>query len=85
MFQSNINRFEQYVNLYIGNEVVRVYEKINDRWEVAACMSLDDKFEQISFVNGINTTLGGKHVDYVAGNISKQLVEYINTKKKKLN
>ena len=81
----NCQTFEQYVNLYIGNEVVRVYEKINDRWEVAACMSLDDKFEQISFVNGINTTLGGKHVDYVAGNISKQLVEYINTKKKKLN
>jgi len=81
----NCQTFEKYVNLYIGNEVVRVYEKINDRWEVAACMSLDDKFEQISFVNGINTTLGGKHVDYVAGNISKQLVEYINTKKKKLN
>ena len=81
----NCQTFEKYVNLYIGNEVVRVYDKINDRWEVAACMSLDDKFEQISFVNGINTTLGGKHVDYVAGNISKQLVEYINTKKKKLN
>ena len=28
-------------------------------------LSKNDKFEQISFVNGISTPKGGKHVDYV--------------------
>jgi DNA topoisomerase-2 len=41
-------------------------------------------FEQISFVNGINTTEGGKHVDYVVNQITKKLSEWIK-KKKKLN
>ena len=78
--------FESYVDLYIGNkqESSRAYELVNDRWEIAATVSSDNNFEQVSFVNGVRTTKGGKHVDHVSNIIVKKLVEYIH-KKKKIN
>ena len=76
--------FEKYADLYLGNkkENPRVYEKINDRWEVCATLNPEMTFEQISFVNGINTTKGGKHVDYVVNQLTNKLSKYINKKKK---
>ena len=64
------------------NDVVRSYEKVNDRWEIAAGLSNEDKFEQISFVNGISTIKGGKHIDHVVNNITKKLCDFISKKKK---
>jgi DNA topoisomerase-2 len=78
--------FEQYVDLYIGSksEQSRSFETVNDRWEIAASVSSDNQFEQISFVNGVCTTKGGKHIDHVSNIIIKKLSEYI-LKKKKIN
>ena len=39
-------------------------------------------FEQVSFVNGINTLKGGKHVDYIVNQITKKVSEIIEKKKK---
>ncbi len=77
--------FEKYINMYIGanRDNPRVYERINEHWEIAVSTSLDDKFEQVSFVNGIATTEGGKHIDHVSSKISKKLVDYLTSKKKK--
>ena len=47
-------------------------------------ISPNETFEQISFVNGIFTSKGGKHVDYVTNQITKKLVEFIK-KKEKIN
>lgn len=76
--------FEKYVDLYIGSkdEHNRVYECINDRWEVVASYNDFNGFEQISFVNGIWTIRGGKHVDYIVNQITKKLIEMIQKKKK---
>ena len=76
--------FEKYVDLYLGpkTQYPRVYESPNERWEVIATYS-DSGFQQVSFVNGINTTRGGRHVDTVVNQISKKLVEWIKLKKKK--
>jgi DNA topoisomerase-2 len=76
--------FEQYINLYIGDKVEkpRVYEVANDRWEYAASLSPTGEFIQVSFVNGIHTSKGGKHVEYILGQIIRNLVEYIEKKKK---
>ena len=41
-----------------------------------------DEFTQVSFVNGINTIKGGKHVDYVLNQIVRKLTAYIEKKKK---
>lgn len=76
--------FEKYANLYIGksSETKRSYLKHKD-WEVIACMSRDNSFEQMSFVNGICTWRGGKHVDHVSDAIAKRLTEMIKAKNKK--
>ena len=79
-----MSSFEKYANLYIGKstETKRAYIKHKD-WEVLACMSRDNNFEQMSFVNGICTWRGGKHVDHVADSIGKKLCEAIKNKNKK--
>lgn len=78
--------FEEYASMFLGPESVRprVYKKFNRNWEIIATYNDKEVFEQISFVNGINTIRGGKHVDYVANQICKQVAEYL-CKKKKLN
>ena len=79
--------FEKYVDMYIGakSDTKRVYETIdeNDRWEIVVCDSPDDKFEQVSFVNGIYTFKGGKHVEAIATTISTKLAKHVESRGKK--
>lgn len=79
-----IKSFVQYIDLYIGTkeETPRVYESSGDRWEYAVSLAPSHEFTQISFVNGISTSKGGKHVEYIASQIVKKLCEYIEKKKK---
>jgi DNA topoisomerase II len=76
--------FEKYADLYLGEKSnhSRVYEEINDRWEVIATYNNSNGFEQISFVNGVWTIRGGKHVDYITNQIVKKLTELISKKNK---
>lgn len=66
--------FDKYCQLYLEDETM-VYEDIHDRWSIGVSISTNDKFEQISFVNGIATPKGGKHVDF----ITKQLIQMLST------
>jgi DNA topoisomerase-2 len=77
-----IKNFAQYIDYYIGKkeDKQRIHEESNERWEY--CISLANEFTQVSFVNGIHTSKGGKHVDYIMHQIIKKLVEYIEKKKK---
>jgi len=76
--------FEQYINLYIGEKLVspRVYEEANSRWEYAVALTPTNEFIQVSFVNGIYTSKGGKHVEYILNQITRKLAEFIEKKKK---
>ena len=42
-----------------------IYEQANERWEYAVSLTPNDEFVQVSFVNGIFTSKGGKHVEYI--------------------
>ena len=79
--------FEKYADLYLGNksEHTRVYEKINDRWEVLASYNDFCGFEQIAFVNGLLTLKGGTHVNYIVNQIVKRMTEMIGKKNKDAN
>lgn len=79
-----IKHFQQYIDLYIGSkgETKRIYEEGNDRWEYAVCVAPKEEFTQVSFVNGIFTSKGGKHVDYLLNQIVRKLIAYIAKKKK---
>ena len=76
--------FKDYVDLYLGEKTVypRIHEKLNSRWEVVVTTSQDDHFEQISFVNGINTIRGGKHVDYIVDQVRTLLIDVIKRRSK---
>jgi DNA topoisomerase-2 len=79
-----IKNFTQYIDLYIGSkeETPRVYESGGDRWEYAVALSSTHEFTQVSFVNGIHTSKGGKHVEYILNQITRKLTEFIEKKKK---
>ena len=81
-----VKNFEQYISMYIGDKSVapRVYEEggSDGRWEYAVALTPSDEFVQVSFVNGIHTSKGGKHVEYILNQIVRKLVEFIEKKKK---
>ena len=79
-----VRSFENYIDCYIGKKTKnpRIYEKGGARWEYVVCLSPLDEFTQVSFVNGIHTKKGGKHVEYILNQIIKKLIIYIEKKKK---
>ena len=79
-----IKNFQQYIDLYIGDKetTARVYEEGNERWEYAVAMSPSQEFVQVSFVNGIHTGKGGKHVEYILNQLTRKLGDFIEKKKK---
>lgn len=82
--QLSVKDFQSYVNCYIGDKQTtkRIYESPNERWEYCVSMSQNDCFEQVSFVNGIATYKGGRHVDYIVYQLVKKIADYIKQKKK---
>tara|TARA_B110000444_G_scaffold228538_2_gene234401 strand:+ start:15076 stop:18507 length:3432 start_codon:yes stop_codon:yes gene_type:complete len=79
----DVKSFLNYIDLYIGNknETERIYEEANIRWEYAVCIAPNEEFTQISFVNGIFTSKGGKHVDYITNQIIRKITTFIKNKK----
>ena len=83
-----VKTFKDYVDMYIkdkeddsGNAMKCVYEQCGPRWEVAVCVS-DKGHQQMSFVNSIATTKGGRHVDHVADLVVKSIIDVIKKKNK---
>uniref|UniRef100_A0A0N5ASB9 DNA topoisomerase 2 n=1 Tax=Syphacia muris TaxID=451379 RepID=A0A0N5ASB9_9BILA len=81
-----VQGFKQYVEQYAkynldsqGEPYKIAYEQVNERWEVALTVS-EKGFQQVSFANSIATTKGGRHVDYVADQITSKLIETIKKK-----
>ena len=82
------NTFVKYVGLYYNDNDVLASKKIidisNERWKVVAVYEADTEFRAISFVNGVYTADGGKHVDYVVGQIISGITELVKKKNKDL-
>ncbi|XP_026171924.1 DNA topoisomerase 2-alpha isoform X2 [Mastacembelus armatus] len=83
-----VTGFRSYVDMYVkdkvdehGETLTVVHETVNERWEV--CLTLSEKgFQQVSFVNSIATTKGGRHIDYVADQVVGKLIEVVKKKNK---
>jgi DNA topoisomerase II len=80
---------ERYMDMYVGDKATcpcpRVYEKIEGcAWEVGVAFAAEGSwtdFQHVSFVNGICTLRGGRHVDYIANQIVKKLIEHTSGKR----
>ena len=79
-----IRTFPNYIDMYIGSksDAKRIHEAPHPRWEYAVSLTPTDEFQQVSFVNGIHTSKGGKHVEYILNQIVRKMVAYIEKKKK---
>jgi len=71
-----IKSFDDYISLYTDDFVVDT----NDSWNIGIASS--DGFEQISFINSVETYQGGTHVDYVTSQIVNKLREHFKKKHK---
>lgn len=76
----NCKSLEKYVDYYLDNGIEKVYEYVSNRWEIVVAVNPEATFDQVSFVNGINTIKGGKHVDNVTTHIARKLQHIISTK-----
>lgn len=84
------NTFEKFVKLFVGDSGSVAYEQCGPRWEVAAVLTRslyeedaagEERSRAVSFVNGINTRKGGKHVDTVDRHILGDFCEAAAKKK----
>ncbi|XP_010695093.2 DNA topoisomerase 2 isoform X1 [Beta vulgaris subsp. vulgaris] len=59
-------------------------EDLNPRWQISVSLS-EGQFQQVSFVNNINTIKGGTHVDYITSQITKCVIDAAKKKNKNAN
>lgn len=82
-----IDQFTDYVKLFLPEEDTHseiAYCRYSSHWEVAVAPAIMEYgFEQISFVNGISTNKGGKHVDYFLKQVLPEITNRILKKHKK--
>lgn len=74
-----IRTFKDYVNLFIppnNQDSTKIGHFINDRWEVVLMKNPLPNKAFVSFVNNINTYLGGEHVKY----IYSQVINFLRKK-----
>lgn len=84
--------FEKFVRLFLRADAEKcfAYERAGPRWEIAAVMTSmlfsedagTPEDRHISFVNGINTRKGGKHVETVQRHVLSDICELASKKKK---
>lgn len=76
-----VKDFKEYTKLYLPEHYSSTQVFIEqDRWKVAIMFSPYERFLQFSFVNGLFTPHGGKHVDHIIGPVLKQLTDTLKKK-----
>ena len=84
----NVRTLEHYASLVLGSDKTenpRVYEKVNDRWEICVALSKTHETQHISFANSVYTRLGGSHVKHVLDQICKKIADKANARRKGLS
>lgn len=76
-----VSSFKDYLKLFDGICQPAVFEKVGERWEVGVGIS-EGSAQQISFVNAISTSKGGKHVVYIADQVATHLAAVVKKKNK---
>lgn len=73
--------FKRYCELY-GSTDLMMDPDPSESWQVGVALAPQDAgFQHVSFVNGLNTTLGGTHVDAVVNTLCFAVVKHLEKKK----
>jgi DNA gyrase/topoisomerase IV subunit B len=78
----SIKGFKKFLSLFDKEFITETIKGQTFDWEIAVSVHNSEAFRQVSFVNGINTYKGGKHVDYITNLITKSLISKFESKKK---
>lgn len=80
----HVKHFSDYICLFLGDKktVPRVLVE-QERWTVSVSPS-NNGFKCVSFVNGINTSEGGSHVDHIVNPLITSVAAVIQEKNKKI-
>jgi DNA topoisomerase-2 len=73
-----IRSFDEYIKFYKDTYLFDT----NGSWDVGFAESTSSGFEQTTFVNGVETYMGGSHVDYITNQIVAGIRDYFKAKKK---
>lgn len=79
----SVKSFQDYINMFyekIPSEPI--FEQVNDRWSVGVVYDPTSIQSQVSYVNGICTFQGGRHVDHVTDQVTKAVKRHIEAMKK---
>lgn len=77
-----IKSFKDYCNMFLDNDVELFFDETKDlKWSVGVAPS-QNGFQNISFVNGVNTWVGGSHVDFILNQFVPEIRERVNKKYK---
>eukprot|EP00923_Selenidium_pygospionis_P050556 GHVN01087387.1.p1 GENE.GHVN01087387.1~~GHVN01087387.1.p1 ORF type:complete len:1160 (+),score=123.64 GHVN01087387.1:2-3481(+) len=82
-----ISGFRNYVSMYFTgvddfeSKAAFFEDEKNTRWQVCCTLS-EGQFQQVSFVNRINTYKGGTHITHVTDKIVHEIIEGLRKKKK---
>ena len=76
-----VQNLTSYMSLFPTTQDGAFVQSFGPRWEVGVALS-EDGFRQMSFVNGVWTIKGGKHVDYIANQIARKTCALIEKKEK---
>jgi DNA topoisomerase-2 len=82
-----IKGMKNYIDYFYSEDtkLKKYYEEPHNRWRIGVVYDRDlGYFNQISYVNGISTSQGGTHVDYIINQICNKLKEIILAKHKDL-
>lgn len=79
-----IKTIETYADLWMGPQSVvpRVSLSFHPLWNAVVSVSTDDVMQQMSWVNGVATTRGGRHVDTVVDMVCDEVSQWIAKKHK---
>ena len=81
----SVKSFSDYSKMYLTDETL-IYDEFIDNnipWKMGVSISNTDSFEQVSFVNGISTSKGGKHVDLISKLLTSGLKKMLTKKCKR--
>ena len=81
----SVKSFSDYSKMYLKDETLIYDEFISNDipWKIGVSISNTDSFEQVSFVNGISTSKGGKHVDLISKLLTSGLKKILTKKCKR--
>ena len=76
-----VNNWKKYCALYLDKDTPCKFYSC-PRWEICVATSKTGEYEQVSFVNGIRTNIGGTHVDYITNQVTKYISDSFKNKNK---